>query len=113
MTTGAAPHRPNRRLTARRACLLSVRYKLGNHWHPATAVNLSAQGCRLRLGQHLDRGAGLDVRFETPLRNGATALNADVQGTVSWSRLEGLSFQAGIQFTSPPEALQTLLDSLG
>jgi hypothetical protein len=113
MTTGAASPRPNRRLSARRACLLGVRYKLGKDWHPATVVNMSSQGCRLRLGQHLERGARLQVQFETPLRDGSTALNADVEGTVSWSRPEGLSYQAGIQFASPPDALQDLLESLG
>ena len=30
-----------------------------------------------------------------------------------WSRIEGLSRQAGIQFPSPPQALQELIDSLG
>jgi hypothetical protein len=113
MTSGAASQRPNRRLSARRTCLLSVRYRLGKDWHPATVVNMSSQGCRLRLGQHLERDTRLQVEFETPLRDGATALNADVEGTVTWSRLEGLSYQAGIQFTSLPDALQDLLDSLG
>ncbi|HET7291095.1 MAG TPA: PilZ domain-containing protein [Vicinamibacteria bacterium] len=112
MTTGAAPRRSNRRLTARRACLLTVRYKTATTWHPATAVNISAQGCRLRLGEDLERGTTVAVMFETPLRDGATALNAELEGVVSWSRLEGLSHQVGIQFTSPSQALQDLMDSL-
>ena len=40
------------------------------------------------------------------------ALNAEVEGVVSWSRLEGLSYQAGIQFMSPPQALLDLMNSL-
>ena len=113
MTTGAAPRRSNRRLTARRACLLTVRYKTGKTWHPATAVNISPQGCRLRLGEDLERGITVGVLFETPLRDGATAMNAELEGVVTWSRLEGLSHQVGIQFSSSSQPLQDLLDSLG
>ena len=50
--------------------------------------------------------------FEAPLRDGATTLNAELEGVVSWSRLEGLSYQAGIQFISPPQALLDLMNSL-
>jgi PilZ domain-containing protein len=112
MTTGAAPRGTNRRLTARRACLLTVRYKTGKNWHPATAVNISQQGCRLRLGEDLERGTTVGVLFETPLRDGATTLNAELEGVVSWSRLEGLSYQVGIQFIAAPQALQDLMNSL-
>ncbi len=112
MTNPAARHRENRRLTARRACLLIVRYKIDKQWHPATVLNLSTQGCRLRLGQALDRGAPVRLQFETPLRDGATALNAEIQGAVSWSRLEGLSHQVGIQFSSDAHALQDLIEAL-
>jgi hypothetical protein len=112
MTNAAAKHRENRRLTARRACLLIVRYKVDQHWHPATVLNLSAQGCRLRLGQDLARGTRVGLLFETPLRDGATALNAEVEGCVTWSRLEGLSHQVGIQFSSDARALQDLLEAL-
>jgi hypothetical protein len=52
------------------------------------------------------------VQFQTPLRDGATALHAEVEGTVSWSRSEGLSYQVGIQFRSPGAALDDLLESL-
>jgi predicted deacylase len=110
--TGAAPRGGNRRLSARRACLLTVRYKASRSWHPATAVNISQQGCRLRLGEDLERGTTVGVLFEAPLRDGATTLNAEVEGVVSWSRLEGLSYQAGIQFISPPQALLDLMNSL-
>lgn len=112
MTTGAAPNRPNRRLSARRACLLTVRYRAAKDWHPATVVNISSTGCRLRLGQDLERGAKVGVQFDTPLRDGATSLHAEVDGTVSWSRSEGLSFQVGIHFNSSTAGLQELLESL-
>ncbi len=112
MTSGAAHRRANRRLSARRACLLSVRYKAAKDWHPATVVNISSQGCRLRLGQELERGSRVEVQFEAPLRDGATALHAEVHGSVTWSRSEGLSFQVGIQFDSAAKGLQDLLESL-
>jgi hypothetical protein len=112
MTNGAASRRPNRRLSARRACLLSVRYRAAKDWHPATVVNISTTGCRLRLGQDLERGTPVAVQFDAPLRDGATALHADVEGVVSWSRPEGLSFQVGIQFRAPSSALSDLLESL-
>ena len=107
-----AKPRENRRLTSRRACLLIVRYRIEQHWHPATVLNLSPQGCRLRLGQDLASGTRLALQFETPLRDGATALNADIEGAVSWSRLEGLSHQVGIQFSSDARALQDLIEAL-
>lgn len=111
--TDAPPRHANRRLSARRACLLSVRYKAGGDWHPATVMNLSTSGCRLRLGEELLRGTVLTVLFETPLRDGATMLSAEVRGVVTWSRLDGLSHSVGIQFTEPPPSLQDLLTAIG
>lgn len=114
MTSGAAQRRLNRRLTARRACLLTVRYRVERQWHPATVLNLSSQGCRLRLGEDIPRDTHLSVLFEMPIRDGATALHAEVEGVVSWSRLEGLSHQVGIQFgDAGVPALQDLLAAIG
>jgi hypothetical protein len=113
MTSGTAQRRENRRLTARRACLLIVRYRLDKHWHPATVLNLSATGCRLRLGQDLPLNTAVSVLFETPLQDGATAASAEVQGTVTWSRLEGLSHQVGIQFSSDARPVERLLSAIG
>ena len=100
--------RSNRRLTARRACKLTVRYKTGDGWHPATAMDLSHKGCRLRLGEDLERGGEVAVVFETPEGVG-TAVEVEVPGQVIWSRREGLSHQAGIHFENPPAALSTIL----
>jgi hypothetical protein len=52
------------------------------------------------------------VVFELPIRDGSRALAVEVPGLVIWSRIEGLSRQAGIQFPAPPPALQELIDSL-
>ncbi|MET0553894.1 MAG: PilZ domain-containing protein [Vicinamibacteria bacterium] len=100
--------RSNRRLTARRACKLTVRYKTGEGWHPATAMDLSHKGCRLRLGEDLARGGEVTVVFETPDGSGG-GLEVEIPGQVIWSRREGLSHQAGIHFAEPPPALSTIL----
>jgi hypothetical protein len=100
--------RSNRRLTARRACKLTVKYRSGEGWHPATAMDLSHKGCRLRLGEDLARGGEVTVVFETPDAGGA-GLEVAVPGQVIWSRREGLSHQAGIHFADPPSALSTIL----
>ena len=111
--SNATPGRSNRRLTARHACQLTVRYRSEQDWHPATAMDLASNGCRLRLGEELARGTVVSVVFELPLRDGSRALAGEVPGTVIWSRIEGLSRQAGIQFPDPPDALQELIGSLG
>jgi hypothetical protein len=104
----------NRRLSARLACQLTVHYRLDKPWHPATALNLSSLGCRLRLGEDLPRGATVELSFEAPLRDGAKALSLEIAGKVIWSRHEGLSHQAGIQFSGePPDELDEVLNALG
>jgi hypothetical protein len=98
--------RGNRRLSARRACRLTVRYKAEGGWHPATAMDLSQKGCRLRVGD-------LTVAFEAPISDQQTAIEVAVPGTVIWSRREGLSYQAGVLFSTVPDALNEILGSLG
>lgn len=103
----------NRRVAARLACQLTVRYRLEKQWHPATAMNLSSHGCRLRLGEDIARGSAVALAFEAPLKDGARALFLEMSGTVIWCRHEGLSFQAGIQFTGEsPEELREILTAL-
>jgi PilZ domain len=99
----------DRRSSTRRACLLGARYRVGAGWHPATLVDLSARGCRLRIGEDLPRGAA--VRVELSPR-GAPA-PVDLTGSVMWCRLEGLSHQAGVHFEDPPDDLVSLLDAAG
>ena len=112
MSDGVTSTRSNRRLTARTACRLTVRYRSRGEWRPATALDLSRSGCRLRLGEDLARGSGVKVVFEAPLRDGAQALAVEVPGTVIWCRLEGLSHQAGILFGDAPDALNDILNSI-
>jgi hypothetical protein len=108
MSETSAP-RTNRRLTARHACHLTVRYRLGPDWHPATAMDLSMRGCRVRLGEDLPREAAVVVAFESQPVDGRT-LEVEVAGAVIWSRREGLSFQAGIHFQNPPDQLEQILN---
>jgi len=99
----------DRRRATRRACRLGARYRLAGGWHPASLVDLSARGCRLRIGEDLARGAAVRVELKTP---GATA-PVDLGGVVVWCRLEGLSHQAGVHFDDAPGDLMGLLDAAG
>jgi hypothetical protein len=114
MSQEAPPRRPNRRLEARHACRLTVRYRNKKDWRPATAMDLSSVGCRLRLGEDLSTGSELTVLLERPVAAGAAAaLSVEVPGVVMWSRLEGLSHQAGISFRARPDGLDEILRALG
>jgi hypothetical protein len=104
-------HKINRRLSARVACRLTVSYFAGGQWHPATGMDLSATGCRMRLGEDLPRGSSLRVRIDPRTIAGET-LRAEIEGAVIWSRLEGLSYQVGIQFTSDDPNLHRIMHLL-
>jgi PilZ domain len=104
--------RTNRRLTARHACHLTVRYRVGPDWHPATAMDLSIRGCRLRLGEDLPRESAVVVGFESPPVEGRRTLEVEVAGAVMWCRREGLSFQAGIHFQNAPDQLEQILNAV-
>jgi hypothetical protein len=104
--------RTNRRLTARHACHFTVRYRLAADWHPATAMDLSLRGCRLRLGEDLARGATVAVAFESPPTSEGRTLEVEVRGLVIWSRREGLSHQAGIHFNDAPDQLEHILNTV-
>lgn len=108
-TTTGSIKRPNRRITARIACRLSVSYaSTPGDWRPATAMDLSRLGCRLRTGEDLARDKKVSVRVEFRMAD-EPVLTVDAVGTVMWSRLEGLSYQTGIQFEGEPEGLSDLL----
>lgn len=112
MSNTTAPSRSNRRITARKACLLTVRYRVKGDWRPATAMDLSPYGCRLRVGEDLIRGARVSVVFETAKNDSSGTASVEVPGRLIWSRLEGLSFQVGLHFDSAPPGLQDILDAL-
>lgn len=113
MSETFVPTRNNRRITARRACLLTVRYRVSQEWRPATAMDLSPYGCRLRVGEDISRGALVTVVFETPITDGARSATVEVVGRAMWARLEGLSHQVGLHFDEPPRGLLEVLSALG
>jgi hypothetical protein len=112
MSQEPGARRPNRRLQARHACRLTVRYRAKKDWRPATAMDFSVQGCRLRVGEDLATGAELTVMLERLASETSAPLIVEVPGVVMWSRLEGLSHQAGIQFRGQPDGLDAILRGL-
>jgi hypothetical protein len=112
MEKTAEASRSNRRITARKACLLTVRYKANGDWRPATAMDISPYGCRLRVGEDVPRGIAVAVAFETPIRDGAKSAQVEVPGRAIWARLEGLSYQVGVHFEDSPEGLASVLAAL-
>ena len=109
MNETAVTSRSNQRITARRACLLTVRYRAKGDWRPATAMDLSPYGCRLRVGEDIERGATVAVVFEIPIQDGVRTAAVEVPGTAIWARLEGLSFQVGVHFGDPSMGLLEIL----
>jgi hypothetical protein len=112
MSDTFVPTRNNRRITARKACLLTVRYRANGEWRPATAMDLSPYGCRLRVGEDISRGGMVAVAFEAPIADGARSPTVEVPGLVMWARLEGLSYQVGLHFDDPPHGLLEILSFL-
>ena len=112
MAETVVPSRNNRRITARKACLLTVRYRANGDWRPATAMDLSPYGCRLRVGEDVPRGAAITVAFEAPIQDGARTASVEVPGMAMWARLEGLSFQVGVHFEDSPMGLLEILGAL-
>jgi hypothetical protein len=106
------PSRNNRRITARKACLLKVSYRADGEWRPATAMDLSPYGCRLRVGEDIARGAAVTIVFEVPIQDGASTASVEVAGTAIWARLEGLSYQVGVHFEDSPLGLLEILSVL-
>lgn len=70
-------------------------------------MDLSARGCRLRVGEDLTRGGPVSVAFE-----GEGTPPFEVEGQVIWCRREGLSYQAGIHFAAPQAALEAILNGI-
>jgi hypothetical protein len=73
-------------------------------------MDLSLLGCRLRLGERLQRGQKIRVILECV--KSTENLQVDTPGEVVWSRLEGLSYQVGIHFLKEASGLDALLNAL-
>jgi hypothetical protein len=106
------PLSSNTRRGARVTCHLQARYRVGREWHAATAVDAGPLGCRLRVGENLRPGTAITVVVGS--HHGAKEGGAvEAAGTIVWTRLEGLSYQAGIHFAAEPEGIRELLATLG
>lgn len=100
----------NRRLAARRSCLLGVRYRCGDgEWRQASVTDVSSRGCRLRIGEDLVHGSAVSLAFDAPLHDGSTSPQVDVESTVTWVRLEGLSRMVGLEFARSVPEIEDLL----
>lgn len=115
MPLGRTSDDANRRLSSRRACLLTVTYRRpeGEGWHPAVVMDLSPNGCRIRVGERFPRGEKVQLQFEAPIRDGSSAATMEAEANVVWARTEGLSYQLGLRFVEVPEALVDLVRAVG
>ncbi len=106
------PIRTDRRVATRHACQIQVDYRAAQEWRRATAMDVSPRGCRLRLGESLSHGGVVWVRFRPAASPDAAARTVSVEGRVVWTRLEGLSYQAGLHFAEDSAELAELIASL-
>jgi hypothetical protein len=108
---------PNRRRSARLACMLVVEYRPGTgaaaFWRPASVLDLTLVGCRLRVGEDLASGSPVALRFDALLEDGVKSTSIDASATVLWCRVEGLSRQVGLKFAATPAGLNEILGALG
>jgi len=106
------PSLADRRRALRLACALSVQYRTRAAWRPASVLDLSDGGCRLRIGEELASGAAIEVRLGLVIHDGMSAASVEVPGNVAWCRREGLSNQTGIRFSESPAVLAELLQAI-
>jgi hypothetical protein len=75
-------------------------------------MDLSRDGCRLRLGEDLPRGSVVVLLFEAPLADGARSPSVEVTGTVTWARMEGLSHQTGVHFAAESNSIGDIVNAI-
>lgn len=107
----------NRRRKARFACLLVVQYRLradsASPWRPASVLDLTDAGCRLRIAEELAGGTPLLLRFETLLRDGVKSAQTEAPASVMWCRPHGrFSHEVGLEFAGVPAQLNEILGAL-
>jgi hypothetical protein len=103
-----------RRRRSRTSCLLVVRCRAAaDDWQPASALDLTAAGCRLRVGREPPEGAPLELRFEALLHDGAKSSTIEVPARVTWRRpLPGSGAEIGVEFLASPTGLSEILGVL-
>ena len=103
-----------RRRAPRSFCLLVVRCRgAAEEWQPASALDITESGCRLRVGQQPAAGARLELRFEALLHDGAKSSTIEVPARVTWCRpLQGAAAEIGVEFLAAPTGLSQILGAL-
>lgn len=109
--------RSNRRRKARFACLLVVQYRprkgTASPWRPASVLDLTDAGCRLRIAEALAGGTRLLLRFEALLRDGVKSAETEAPATVMWCRPHGrFSHELGLELEGLPAPLNEILGAL-
>jgi hypothetical protein len=109
--------RTNRRRRSRRACALAVEYRVGRAalggWRPAEVLDLTAVGCRLRIGEPLAKDTKLRLRFAALLADGAKSASLEAAASVQWTRAASLGRHVGLRFEKAPAGLNGILAALG
>jgi len=105
---------PERRRRSRSFCLLAVRCRAaGDDWQPASVLDLTASGCRLRVTRQPQASARMELRFEALLHDGAKSATIEVPARVTWCRpLQGDAAEIGAEFLEPPEGLSEIVGAL-
>jgi hypothetical protein len=75
-------------------------------------MDMSPNGCRIRVGEPFAHSSSVKLRFEAPIRDGSDATTMEADATVVWARTEGLSYQIGLRFSEVPDALGELVQAV-
>jgi len=107
----------NRRRKPRSACLLVVRYRRRadetSAWLPASVLDLTDAGCRLRIDEDLAAGTPLLLRLEALLRDGVKSATVETPAAVMWCRpQDGSSYELGLELAAAPAELNEILGAL-
>jgi hypothetical protein len=105
---------PERRRRFRSFCLLVVRCRAaGDDWQPASVLDLTESGCRLRVSRQPPASTRMELRFEALLHDGVKSATIEVPARVTWCRpLQGDAAEVGAEFLAPPEGLSEILGAL-
>ena len=54
----------------------------------------------------------MTLLFEAPLADGARSPSVEVNGSVTWARHEGLSYQVGVHFDAAPNDVGDIVNAI-
>lgn len=109
--------RIDRRRTDRLACMLVVQYRPADAesfpWQPASVLDLTEIGCRLRIAEEFAAGTPLLLRFDALLRDGVKNATLEAAAAVAWCHPRvAASHEVGLRFGGPPAGLSEILSAL-